>query len=529
MSLIYHTFNNMLFSFSKYLGLISFILIGITSVLTEKNMSTPSVNASQISEQIANAPKYEMRGAWLTTVVNLDWPSLRTLDTDAQKVELVKIFDDLYSHGFNAVFFQVRSETDAMFPSPYEPWSYYLTDEQGMAPEPFYDPLEFAIELAHERGMELHAWLNPFRTSRDLGGYTPHETHILRTKPDWILTFRGSNTYSMLNPGISEVRDYVALVVSDIVRRYNVDGVHFDDYFYPYSPPIKTEDLTHFKVDNRGISTIEDWRRNNIHLFVQQVRDSIYAIDPLVKFGISPFGIRLNVDAGTKGSEGYHLIYADPLSWLTDGIIDYIAPQLYWETTHSLAPYEPLMQYWSKVSAESSRHIYVGLAPYRLGPPFNWDVSEIGKMLNLNRSNTSPVQGSIFFRTLSVTNNPKGLSDSLKVTWFRNRALVPTMDWKPTQTVFPVGNLTANRPSDGMIHLRWNLSEDARRYVVYRFENSNDDAEIPGLTDASNIIGITGFGEFRDTQISAGVNYQYAVTAVGRNGEESDPRVLKLE
>jgi uncharacterized lipoprotein YddW (UPF0748 family) len=484
-----------------------------------------SVNSSR---EIAS-PKYEMRGAWLTTVVNLDWPSSRTLDVETQKKELVKLMDDLYSNGFNAVFFQVRSEADAMYPSPYEPWSYYLTNEQGKAPDPFYDPLEFAIELAHERGMELHAWLNPFRTSRDLGGYKINDSHIIRAHPEWILNFRGSTTYSMLNPGIAEVREYVALIVSDIVRRYKVDGVHFDDYFYPYSPPISTEDDLHFKADQRGFANISDWRRDNIHVFVRQIRDSIYSIDPMVKFGISPFGIRLNEDAGTNGSEGYHLIYADSKSWLTEGIIDYIAPQLYWENGHKLAPYQPLMEYWSKEAVENSRHIYVGLAPYRLGPPFNWDISELSTMLQLNRQNENQVHGSIFFRTLSVTDNPKGVSDSLKVSWFRNRALVPSMDWKPSSVVFPVGNLSAARPSDAMIKLEWIFSENAVRYVVYRFEVQNAIEGLYGLDNSSNIIGVTGFCDFRDTQISPDGKYVYAVTAVGRNGEESEPRFLHVK
>lgn len=508
------------------------LLFFMTSIFALKPEG--SVKIAHGSESIntfrdVTSPKYEMRGAWLTTVVNLDWPSSRSLDVETQKKELVKMIDDLYSNGFNAVFFQVRSEADAMYPSPYEPWSYYLTDEQGRAPDPFYDPLAFAIELAHERGMELHAWLNPFRTSRDLGGYKINDSHIIRTHPEWILNFRGNTTYSMLNPGIAEVRDYVAFIVSDIVRRYKVDGIHFDDYFYPYSPPISTEDEKHFKADQRGIATIADWRRDNIHLFVRQIRDSIYAIDPLVKFGISPFGIRLNEDAGTNGSEGYHLIYADSKSWLTEGLIDYIAPQLYWETGHQLAPYRPLLEYWSREAAENSRHIYVGLAPYRLGPPFNWDISELSTMLRLNRKNDNVVHGSIFFRTLSVTDNPKGLSDSLKVSWFRNRALVPPMDWKPISTVFPVGNLSASRPSDAMIKLEWNLSEDAIRYVVYRFESQEVSEGISAINNSTNIIGITGFGDYRDTQISPGGKYVYAVTAVGRNGEESEPRFLTVE
>lgn len=484
---------------------------------TEETQSGPLPEAN---------PKYEMRGVWLTTLLNLDWPSHRMLSTGDQQKELILLFDQLYANGFNAVFFQIRSESDAMYPSPYEPWSYYLTDEQGRVPDPFYDPLQFAIELARERGMELHAWLNPYRTSRDLGSYTPHDSHIVRTHPEWIMTFRGSVTYSMLNPGIPEVRDYVANIVTDIVRRYDVDGIHFDDYFYPYSPRISNEDLKEFQKDPRGFQEIEDWRRDNIHLLVSQVRDSIWQADPLVKFGISPFGIRLNADAGTNGSEGYHMIYADPLKWLEDGVIDYIAPQIYWETTHRLAPYQPIMEYWSSVATSTNRHIYVGMAPYRLGPPFNWDIAEIGKMISMNRTNHDVVHGSIFFRTLNVIDNPKGLSDSLKVSWFRNRALIPHMDWKPVLGSLPVLDFRAARKSAGMITLTWEPSENAVRYVVYRFDPAMYTEGITDLEDPSQIVGITGKGEFVDTQISPDAAYYYAVTAISRNGKESEPRFV---
>ncbi|HAC16395.1 MAG TPA: glycoside hydrolase, partial [Bacteroidetes bacterium] len=275
----------------------SAILIFLSSCKsTEVNSKSITVTPSKFSDELKSVttPKFEMRGVWISTVVNLDWPSEPDLTVEKQRNELVFLFDQLYQNGFNAVFFQIRTESDALYNSPYEPWSYFLTKKQGKAPEPFYDPLEFAIDLAHERGMELHAWLNPFRTSHDLGAYPHAESHVIKRHPEWIMTFKGGRTYSMLNPGIKDVRDYVATIVADIVRRYDVDGIHFDDYFYPYTPPIGTEDRTHFQADGRGISDIKDWRRDNINLVISQVRDSINAIDPLVKYGISPFGIRLN-------------------------------------------------------------------------------------------------------------------------------------------------------------------------------------------------------------------------------------------
>jgi len=479
---------------------------------------------------VSTTPLFEMRGAWLTTVVNLDWPSSRQLSVPEQQAEMRRILDDLKKLGFNAVLFQVRSEADAMYPSPYEPWSYWLTNAQGRSPQPFYDPLAFVIEEGHRRGMEVHAWLNPYRTHRALGTYSQHASHIANLRPDWILSFTGAtSTYTMLNPGKQAVRDFISNVVTDLVRRYDIDGVHFDDYFYPYAPKITTEDAPDFAQDPRGFSDIGDWRRDNIHQLIAQVHDSIQRVDPLVKFGISPFGIRLNSDAGTRGSEGFHMIYADPLTWLNDGIIDYITPQIYWEKAHPVAPYEPLVNWWSEISAANNRHLYVGMAPYRLGAPFNWPITEIGDQLRINRSAARNVGGSIFFRSLSVTGNFKNISDSLQTQWFRNGALTPPMQWKPSLTPDPVEGLQADRSSGQQVTLSWEPSEFARRYVVFRFPSSMSIEEALMHQDSQFVRAITGETVIKDTTEPGSGSYLYMVQAVGRNSELSLQRLIFVE
>ncbi len=486
--------------------------------------------SSAPSDQLNYNKEVEFRGVWVSTVLNLDWPSKPGLSSDIQKRELEALFDSLSQSGFNAVLLQVRPEADAFYASDIEPWSHYLSGRQGDAPQPYYDPLHFAIELARDRGMELHAWLNPFRTARSVDLNRLSEDHVVKQQPDWILNFRnGETSYSMLNPGIKEVRDYVATLVADIVRRYRVDGIHFDDYFYPYSPAISTEDTFHFKRDSRGIESIEDWRRDNINRVVEQVRDSIYAIDPVVKYGVSPFAIRLNADAGTNGSEGYHMIYADPVHWLENGTIDYIAPQIYWERSHPIAPYKPIMQFWAKTAHQTGRHIYVGMAPYRLNAPYNWTVNEIGEMLKLNRLNAVEVQGNIFFRAKHITQNVKGLADSLAIGWNRTIAKIPVMDWKPIDQQPPVDDLKAERVEPNHILLEWSSPASSRVAYIYRYPGDMSVDDILSTRNSTYLIGATGGTRWIDRTALRDESYLYSVTVSGRNSVESMPRVFYLD
>ena len=272
--------------------------------------------------QESDIPKYEFRGAWVATVLGLDWPPFS--HSSIQQEQLIVMLDSLKGAGINAVLFQVRSEADAMYESDIEPWSYWLTEHQGSAPNPYFDPLQLAIEEAHKRGMELHAWFNPYRVNRG-SGYANADNHVSKTHPDWLLEFGAIQT---LDPGLPEVRDHIVRVISDVATTYDIDGVHFDDYFYPYPPGnIQHEDAFTFAVHDRGFTDVGDWRRDNVNLLVQAISDTLREIRPSVKFGISPFGIwKDGVPSGIVGLDAYNVIYADAVAWLNAESIDYLTP-----------------------------------------------------------------------------------------------------------------------------------------------------------------------------------------------------------
>ena len=467
----------------------------------------------------SNPPKREFRGAWIATVINLDWPSAPGLNSQTQRQELIRILDELKAAGVNAVMFQVRSECDAMYASTLEPWSYWLTGNQGLAPSPFYDPLEFAIAEAHKRGMELHAWLNPYRSVREVGTYPNAANHVSVQHPDWIIQ---TGNAKILNPGLPMVRSYITGVVMDVVNRYDVDGVHFDDYFYPYPPnQISNQDAATFSTYSRGFANIGDWRRDNVNLFVKMIHDSIQAVKPFVKFGISPFGIWKNgVPSGITGLDAYNTIYCDALAWLKQQTIDYLTPQLYWPFGGG-QDYGKLMPWWA--SQMNGRHLYVGQAAYRIA---SWPVNEMPRQIRLNRNNPN-TQGSIFFRALFFRDNPRGFTDSLKTDLYRHFALSPAMNWKDAVPPNPPQNLRFERiAGTGAAGLHWdvpNMASDgdtASRYVVYRF----DQPAIPPSTldDPGKIIAIAGGRlSMPQTPPPATASYYYVVTSLDRNSNES--------
>jgi uncharacterized lipoprotein YddW (UPF0748 family) len=253
-------------------------------------------------------PKRDFRGAWVATVTNLDWPSSRNLTTAAQQEELISLFNELERININAVIFQIRTECDALYDSPYEPWSYWLTGAQGKAPNPYYDPLEFAIEEAHKRGLELHAWFNPYRAEKKINAYTTSIDHVTTLHPEWTITI---GDFKFLNPGLPEVRNYVTTIVADVATRYDIDGVHFDDYFYPYPPnQITTQDQQTFSEFPRGFTNIGDWRRDNVNELLRIISDTLKTIKPHVKFGMSPFGIyRPENPPGISGLDAYTALF----------------------------------------------------------------------------------------------------------------------------------------------------------------------------------------------------------------------------
>lgn len=413
------------------------------------------------------SPKYEFRGVWVATVENIDWPSRKGLSTEQQKAEFIRMLDMHQRNGMNAIVMQVRPAADAFYPSAFEPWSEYLTGRQGLAPEPFYDPLEFMIEETHRRGMEFHAWLNPYRAVFHLGKSSVAPNHITRRHPEWFLTY-GTTRY--FDPGKPEVMQHVAGIVKDIVSRYDVDAIHMDDYFYPYKIPGKEfPDAATYRKYGNGLSR-DAWRRSNcdsiIHLLHQTIRDA----SPRVKFGISPFGVWRNKSQDPRGSNtkagptNYDELYADIRLWMEKEWIDYVVPQLYWEIGHRLCDYETLVSWWNDNSFGTQ--VYIGHGIYKAGTNSAWrNKNEIPEQIDILRQYDN-IQGSVYFSGKSFESNPNGWSDSLRSKYYRYPAIVPPMDW-----------LDSTRPGNPSIV---NARESEQKFAANPFLKIDAELKNPG-------------------------------------------------
>jgi uncharacterized lipoprotein YddW (UPF0748 family) len=372
------------------------------------------------------SPRYEFRGAWIATVDNIDWPSRKGLPVDSQKAEYIRILELHKLNGMNAVIMQIRPAADAFYPSSFEPWSEWLTGVQGKPPFPYYDPLQFMIDETHKRGMEFHAWCNPYRAMFNINKSSVAPTHITRMHPEWFLDY-GDKRY--FDPGNKEAQVFVTQIVGDIVKRYDVDAIHFDDYFYPYRISGKIfPDSASYKKYNNGLS-LEDWRRSNVDSIIVQLYREIRKENPNCRFGISPFGVWRNQDKDVRGSAtkagqtNYDDLYADILLWLEKGWIDYVVPQLYWEFGHPAAPFDTLLEWWSNHTY--GKACYIGLGYYKAGSNKTWkDVTLIPRQLKAMR-NTPNIHGAVYFSSKSFFKNPLGWNDSLQNNFYRYPALVP--------------------------------------------------------------------------------------------------------
>lgn len=367
------------------------------------------------------APAREFRGAWIATVANMDWPSAPGLSAAQQKAELVALLDTAVRLRLNTVVFQVRPACDAFYASSLEPWSQYLTGYSGQAPQPYYDPLAFAIEEAHKRGLELHAWFNPFR-ARATAGTLESANHVSHLHPEWVHEYNGQ---LWLDPGDPAVRDYVLRVIMDVVRRYDVDGVQFDDYFYPYPQADRNfpDDTTWRMYGMRGGYSRDDWRRQNISQFIQNVYQNIKAAKPWVKFGVSPFGIwRPGNPQMIRGLDSYAKLYADSRSWLANGWVDYLSPQLYWAIDPPEHSYPALLSWWAAQNVKH-RNLWPGLAAYQL-PPL-----EIARQILVTRAQPG-ASGELFFHLRNFLESP-ALADSVAREYTQS-ALVPASPWLPS-------------------------------------------------------------------------------------------------
>lgn len=364
---------------------------------------TPSVQASS-----------SMRGAWVATV-NGDWPSASAKNSaQKQRQEFTALLDDLQAMGINAVFVQVRASGDAIYTSKLVPWSRYLTNTQGK--DPGYDPLAFMIEETHARGMEFHAWFNPFRANTTSAKTGLASNHVVNEHPNWIVN-TGSQLY--INPGIPQARQHIIDAIMEVVNNYDIDGVHLDDYFYPYSGSFN-DDAT-YKESNGVFSNKGDWRRNNINVFVKELGASIHASKPKVEFGISPFGVWRNKSVDITGSNtkagvtAYDTTFADVRTWIKQEYIDYVVPQVYWSIGFAAAPYDTLVSWWAGEVKGTKVKLYIGHAPYKLGTPEKgWQTAQqIIDQLAWNESYPE-VKGDIFFSAQHLRKNPLGLSELLK-------------------------------------------------------------------------------------------------------------------
>ncbi|MDP2337204.1 MAG: family 10 glycosylhydrolase [Bacteroidota bacterium] len=380
------------------------------------------------------SPKREFRAVWVATVNNIDWPSKPGLSTDQQKREVVAILDRQSRNGMNAIIMQVRPVADAFYKSELEPWSRYLTGTAGKAPSPFYDPLQFWIEECHKRNMEFHAWLNPFRVAQDasepLAG-----NHIAFKHPEWIVNYGGKLYF---DPGLPQTREFVVKVVTDIVSRYDVDAIHFDDYFYPY--PLKEDfpDEISFEQYNRGFlaSQKADWRRDNVDLTIRLLSESIKKTKPWVKFGISPFGVWRNKVDDPEGSEtsagttNYDHLYADILKWQKNGWIDYCLPQIYWQIGHPSVDFLTLSKWWA--AHAYNRSMYIGHALYKLDAnstvPEWKNPDQLVKQIQITRQ-IPHLGGSVFYSSVHFNRDLFGFEKSLQTSLYQYPALVPPMPW----------------------------------------------------------------------------------------------------
>ncbi len=468
-------------------------------------------------------PKREFRGVWLSSVFNIDFPISATATPEAQRADFIRILDLHRQMGINAVFVQIRPSADALYASTIEPWSQWLTGAQGRAPSPAWDPLIFMVEEAHKRGMELHAWFNPFRSVVSSSSGVA-SNHISRTQPAWHLAY--TNPYRLLNPGLPEVRAYILSVVMDVVKRYDIDGVHFDDYFYPYEGTT-TQDAETFRQYSRGIGNISDWRRDNVNLFVQAVSDSIRALKPFVKFGISPFGIwRSGTPSGTSGLDAYSVVYCDALAWLGARSVDYVVPQLYWKFGGG-QDYAKLMPWWNAQARQSARHLYTGLGAYRLTDAA-WTAEDITRQVDFNRQQNG--DGAVFFSSNSLTRDLQSVRTALLGGAFRTQALPPTMPWKDSIPPNAPTNLRIATDGGRALKISWDApsrasdGDTAFYYVLYRFPS----VEQININNPQAIIAITPDRTWNDTAQALSASAQYAVTALDRLHNESAALSLRF-
>lgn len=413
-------------------------------------------------------PEREFRAVWMATVDNIDFPTKKNLSIAEQKAELIRNLELAESLNLNTIIFQVRPQCDALYKSSIEPWSEFLTGEMGKAQS--FDPLEFLVAEAHKRGLLVHAWFNPYRALHP-AAKTVSENHISKRRPELV---RKYGKYLWLDPSDREVQDYSLSVVTDVLSRYDIDGVHFDDYFYPYperdasGAKIEFPDDANWQKyrDAGGKLSRDDWRRKNVNDFIERIGRTIRRIKPHVLYGISPFGIWEPIpDLGITGFNAYAELYADARKWLQDGTVDYLAPQLYWETARKAQSF-PILFNWWKSQNSKKRHIWTGLAAYRIGSNQNFTAEEIINQIKLTRNSVQTL-GVIHFSFKSLRNDLGGIQKMLREKVYARRALIPQSAWIKARK--PLAPKVKIKRDENFVHASWEERGAGRAFwfVVY--------------------------------------------------------------
>lgn len=465
-------------------------------------------------------PKREFRAAWIQSVNG----QFRGMPTEKLKQNLIGQLNSLQKAGINAIIFQVRPEADALYASRLEPWSRFLTGVQGKEPEPYWDPMQFMIDECHKRGMEFHAWINPYRTKTTLKSELA-PNHVYNIHPEWFVTY-GDQLY--FDPALPESRRHICMVVSDIVSRYDVDAIHMDDYFYPY--PIKGKDFpddASFARFGGGFSNKGDWRRSNVNVLIKKLHETIREIKPWVKFGVSPFGIYRNessdpLGSKTKGLQNYDDLYADVLLWAREGWIDYNIPQIYWHIGHPVADYETLVKWWARNT--ENRPLFIGqsvMNTVQNADPKNPSINQLPRKMALQRAYQT-IGGSCQWSASAVVENVGKYRDALIAEYHKYPALPPVFDFMDNEAPAKVRKMKPVWTEDGYI-LFWTApkyKEEMNRavqYVVYRF----NDKEKVNIDDPSHIVAITRDNFYKLPYEDGKTKYRYVVTALDRLHNES--------
>ena len=465
-------------------------------------------------------PKREFRAAWIQSVNG----QFRGMPTEKLKQNLIGQLNSLQKAGINAIIFQVRPEADALYASRLEPWSRFLTGVQGKAPEPYWDPMQFMIDECHKRGMEFHAWINPYRTKTTLKSELA-PNHVYNIHPEWFVTY-GDQLY--FDPALPESRRHICMVVSDIVSRYDVDAIHMDDYFYPY--PIKGKDFpddASFARFGGGFSNKGDWRRSNVNVLIKKLHETIREIKPWVKFGVSPFGIYRNessdpLGSKTKGLQNYDDLYADVLLWAREGWIDYNIPQIYWHIGHPVADYETLVKWWARNT--ENRPLFIGqsvMNTVQNADPKNPSINQLPRKMALQRAYQT-IGGSCQWPASAVVENAGKYRDALIAEYHKYPALPPVFDFMDNEAPAKVRKMKPVWTEDGYIRF-WTApkyKEEMNRavqYVVYRF----NDKEKVNIDDPSHIVAITRDNFYKLPYEDGKTKYRYVVTALDRLHNES--------